>query len=184
MEHGVRSRRSWVSLPVAIVMTVAVVAAGCSRSEDTAGGSNDTAIGSADTSPDVVKTPTASAPKSGGTLVYGLDAETDGWNPTVNRWANAGVQVALAIYDPLTTLDKDLNWKPYLAESFTPNSDFTVWTVKMRSGVKFHNGTPLTSDAVIKAIKALQASALTSGALKPITSVDKVDDLTLTLTAN
>jgi ABC-type transport system substrate-binding protein len=171
-------------LPLAVVMTVAVVAAGCSRSEDTAGGSNDTAIGSADTSPDVVKTPTASAPKSGGTLVYGLDAETDGWNPTTNRWANAGVQVALAIYDPLTTLDKDLNWKPYLAESFTPNSDFTQWTVKMRSGVKFHDGTPLTSDAVIKAIKALQASALTSGALKPITSVDKVDDLTLTLTAN
>ena len=32
--------------------------------------------------------------------------------------------------------------EPYLAESVTPNDDYTVWTIKVRSGVSFHDGTP------------------------------------------
>src|SRR5262249_48196182 len=108
MEHGARSRHSWWMVPLGIVLVVAVMAAGCSRSEDTAGPGDTSQIGSADTSPDVVKPASTQTPKNGGTLVYGLEAETDGWNPTVNRWANSGTQIALAIYDPLVVLDKDL----------------------------------------------------------------------------
>lgn len=45
--------------------------------------------------------------------------------------------------------DKDLNLRPVLATSWTPNSDGSVWTFKIRQGVKFNDGTtPMTADDV------------------------------------
>ena len=38
--------------------------------------------------------------------------------------------------------DSELNAVPRLAESWTPNDDASVWTFKIRQGVKFHDGTP------------------------------------------
>jgi peptide/nickel transport system substrate-binding protein len=38
---------------------------------------------------------------------------------------------------------------PALAEECTPNEDATVWTCKLRKGVKFHDGTDFNADAVI-----------------------------------
>jgi ABC-type transport system substrate-binding protein len=169
-------------VPLGIVLVVAVMAAGCSRSEDTAGPGDTSQIGSADTSPDVVKPASTQTPKNGGTLVYGLEAETDGWNPTVNRWANSGTQIALAIYDPLVVLDKDLNWKPYLAESITSNTDFTQWTVKLRANIKFHDGEDLTADALVKSFNAFKASPLTGAAAAPVQSATKVDNLSVLFT--
>ena len=43
-------------------------------------------------------------PQPGGSLAFGIEAETDGWNPVVNRWALSGHYVASAIYDTLVTL--------------------------------------------------------------------------------
>ena len=37
---------------------------------------------------------------------------------------------------------------PFLAESVEPNDDYTQWTIKLREGITFHNGTPLNADAV------------------------------------
>ena len=38
---------------------------------------------------------------------------------------------------------------PELAESFTPNSDATEWTFKLRKGVTFHDGSPMTAEDVV-----------------------------------
>ena len=35
-----------------------------------------------------------------------------------------------------------------LGESIEPNEDATVWTIKVREGISFHDGTPLNADAV------------------------------------
>ena len=43
----------------------------------------------------------------------------------------------------------DADLKPVLATSWTPNSKADVWTFKIRQGVKFHNGQPLTADDVV-----------------------------------
>src|SRR5215472_1259747 len=42
-----------------------------------------------------------------------------------------------------------LTLKPVLATSWSPNSKADVWTFKIRQGVKFHNGQPLTADDVV-----------------------------------
>ncbi len=39
--------------------------------------------------------------------------------------------------------------EPMLALSWTPNSDGSVWTFKLRPGVTFHNGQAMTADDVV-----------------------------------
>ena len=162
--------------PLAIAAVLAVVAVGCGSSK-----SGNQASGSADTTPDLVKTPSG-PPQTGGKLVFAVEAETDGWDPTQNRWAASGTEVAFAVFDPLVAFDSNLQAQPYLAESLTPNSDYTQWDIKLRSGVTFHDGTPLNSAALIKFLTAFKASALTGAAARPISDMQALDDLTVRLT--
>ena len=87
-------------------------------------------------------------PVDGGQVVYALAAETSGFNPVTDRWGSSGTIVGGAVYDPLAAFDADGVARPYLAESIEPNADATVWTVTLRPGVSFHDGTPLTADDV------------------------------------
>jgi peptide/nickel transport system substrate-binding protein len=91
----------------------------------------------------------AGPPQYGGKLTYGLEAETtNGWCLPDGQLAISGIQVARSIYDTLTVPDADGGFRPSLAESVTPNADFTEWTITLRPNVTFHNGTPLTAEVV------------------------------------
>jgi len=120
--------------------------------------------------------------KAGGTLRYGLEAETDGLNPTRNRWAVAAYAMGQAVFDPLFRVDKDGKFHPYLLESATPNADFTAWDLKLRSGISFHDGTPLTSEAIKANLEASLADSLISLAIGDFFDLDNpveiVDELT------
>ena len=83
------------------------------------------------------------------TLVYGLEAETDaGWCLSEGQLALSGMQIAKAIYDPLTMPDDEGIFRPWLAKSVEPNADYTKWTIELREGVEFHDGTALTAEVV------------------------------------
>lgn len=122
-------------------------------------------------------------PVDGGTMRVGLEAETDGLNPTTNRFAVAALQMGYAVFDPLTAYDKDGNVVPYLAESLTPNTDFTEWTIKLRPNVNFHDGTPLNADAIVTGIQTQVNDPLIGLAVKPSLAAEnfaeKIDDLTV-----
>jgi ABC-type transport system substrate-binding protein len=105
---------------------------------------------------------------AGGVLRIGMEAESDGLNPTTNRFAVAGLQMGNAVFDTLAASDEDGNPVPYLAESFTPNADFTEWTVTLRPNVKFHDGTALTAEAIVANITAQANDALVGRAVKPV----------------
>ena len=105
---------------------------------------------------------------TGGVLRIGMEAESDGLNPTTNRFAVAGLQMGNAVFDTLAASDADGNPVPYLAESFTPNADFTEWTVTLRPNVKFHDGTALTAEAIVANITAQANDALVGRAVKPV----------------
>lgn len=120
-------------------------------------------------------------PRDGGTLVVGLAAETDGWDPAQSRWARDAYWVAQTVYDPLMALDAKGIPRPYLAESVTPNADLTAWTLKLRPGIRFHDGRPLDAGAVKTHFDRIKASPLVSQAMRPLAAVEVVDDLTVVL---
>jgi peptide/nickel transport system substrate-binding protein len=74
---------------------------------------------------------------------------------------------------------------PELATSWTPNTDASVWTVKLRSGVKFQSGQTFGADDVVTTFTRLvskntgsQALSAFQGVLDP-SGIQKVDDLTV-----
>src|SRR6266508_3410534 len=85
------------------------------------------------------------APKKGGTLILARAGEVTNLDPhKVPAFTSA--RVFELIYSYLMRLDENLAVQPDLAESMpTTSSDGKTVTVKIRSGVKFHNGDPLTS---------------------------------------
>lgn len=52
------------------------------------------------------------------------------------------------VYDSLFWSQAKLEPEPWLAERATPNDDFTEWTVKLRPGVRWHDGEAFTAEDV------------------------------------
>ncbi len=90
----------------------------------------------------------ADAPQRGGTAEFGLEAETTGFCPPDSTFAASGLQVIGAIYDTLTVINSRGEYVPYLAKSVEPNADFSQWTITLRPGITFHDGTPLDAQTV------------------------------------
>jgi peptide/nickel transport system substrate-binding protein len=156
---------------------LAIAATACGSSKSSSGGTTPTT--GARTSQTLAAT---TPPKSGGSITVGLEAEQSGFNPisSSTRWDISGTEEGLALYDPMVAFDENGNWKPYLAKSFVPNSSYTQWTVTMRSGVLFQDGTPLTADTVVEAYKAFIGGALTGPVFSDVASVQSTGPLTLT----
>jgi peptide/nickel transport system substrate-binding protein len=68
-----------------------------------------------------------------------------------------------------------------LADSLTESADRLSWTLVLKPGVTFHDGTPMNADAVKFNLDRQKASLYNGSGLIPLTSVDVVDDLTATL---
>lgn len=125
---------------------------------------------------------TGGGPVRGGSMTIGTMAEIDGFSPSQNKWDTNGLLYANTVYDPLMAVAVDGTIQPYLAKSLTPNATFDQWTLVLRSGITFHDGTALTA-AVVKAnFDALAASVLTKGAVAGIASIAVPDAATLVFT--
>ena len=169
-----------------VAALLGLLAAGCGSADDNQAdsSSNDTVQqGVADVDVTIASDGT---PTPGGTLVYALEAETDGWDPTANRWAISGMMVGMAVYDPLTAYNADGEVEPYLAESIEPNETYDEWTITLREGVTFHDGSALTAEAVKATLDGHKASILTGTAVTPIeeVTVDPTNDLVAVVTMN
>ena len=174
--RGTARRRTTVVF--ALLTVLGTIAAACSSTTEDGGGSDGTTapVGAEGN----VTLPADGPPRSGGTLRFGTIAETDGFNPTVNRWAGDGTMIGTAIFDPLAAYTADGSVVPYLASSFTPNDDFTEWTITLRDGVTFHDGSALDSAAVKGTMEGLRVSVL-GAALAPIVDIATPDDLTVVI---
>jgi len=88
-------------------------------------------------------------PELGGKVTFALPAEsTGGWCLPEAQLAVSGIQVARSIYDYLAVPNDKNEYVPDLADKITPNADFTSWTIHVRPGIKFHDGTPLNGQVV------------------------------------
>ena len=104
----------------------------------------------------------AMEPQYGGTLVVGLEAETtNGLNPVNAQAAVSGHILFRALYDTLTIEGADGEILPNLLESFSSNDEFTEWTLTLRPGIQFHDGTPADSAALKRHFEEQEKGTLT-----------------------
>src|SRR5271167_2905666 len=87
----------------------------------------------------------AGTPVRGGSLTVGIIADIDGFYPPANHWDTNGFLYANTVYDPLMAVAADGSIQPYLAQSMTSNSTFDTWTLTLRPGIKFSDGSALTA---------------------------------------
>ncbi|MFF0815037.1 ABC transporter substrate-binding protein [Rhodococcus sp. NPDC003318] len=155
-----RSRRALGAL--ATVVVAGLTLAGCSSSDDSGEATGD--------------------PKPGGTLVSAFVGETQSLDPAI--CGLVAYQRCSPIFGTLLRYDAE-NDKivPYLAQSFE-SPDGANWTLKLRDGVKFSDGTPFDADAVVFNWNRIKDPATLSGALAATRGVTwaVVDPTTVSVT--
>lgn len=87
-------------------------------------------------------------PKKGGKLTVGIGQTFEDINALTAAGYRWGQLIAFAIYDTLVKFDDKGEAIPLLAESWTLDNPRTT-TVKLRQGVKFHDGSPLRVEDVV-----------------------------------
>jgi peptide/nickel transport system substrate-binding protein len=61
------------------------------------------------------------------------------------------------LYDTLFAIDEKLEVKPQMVETWTTSDDGLVWTFKLREGLEWHDGTPVTAEDCIASLKRWSA---------------------------
>lgn len=79
------------------------------------------------------------------------------------------------IYDPLVRPDSEGRPSPALAISWESTPDFTVWTFKLREGVRFHDGNPFTAKDVVYSLQRVLSPKLSSPVRSILGFMDKIE---------
>ncbi|OYU68453.1 MAG: peptide ABC transporter substrate-binding protein, partial [Burkholderiales bacterium PBB5] len=69
------------------------------------------------------------------------------------------------IYDTLFGTDEKAQIKPQMVESWTESGDHRLWTFKLRKGLEFHDGKPVTSEDVVASLQRWGKRDATGSAL-------------------
>ena len=193
MLNRARSHRRGVRGAAASLVALTLVLAACGGSDDSSVSPDTTAAtdtGGETTEPEVTAAPAPEVEATyGGSVVVGIEADTaNPWIPA-NMQCAAGCQmVSRTFFDPLIVVNTDLEVEPFLLESVEGNEDDTVFTLKVRDGIEFHDGTPLDADAVIDNLNRGGQGFLIAPALKDLARnedgtfvIEKIDDMTFTM---
>jgi len=172
---------------VAILLASLVLGACGGKTETPAAGTTEEApAASAPTKAAPAEAPTsapepAEGAKEGGTLVYVLPSDIVSFDPHATRELVSGV-VNAQMFDYLTRLDENGQAQPSLAKSWEISEDNLTWTFHLQEGVTFHDGTPLTAEAVkinLDRILSPDSTLPSKRLLTGIQEVNAIDDSTL-----
>jgi peptide/nickel transport system substrate-binding protein len=157
----------WARVPkpgLVVLTSLALLAAACSSSSSSS------------------SSPTTSGPTVGGTLTFATEAEACGLVPGGCMNSYSGADVEFALFDPLTVINSSSQAVPYLAKSVTPNADFTQWTIVLRPGVRFDDGSTLTASDLQQDYTQYfaQPTSADYGTFIDIKSIQVVNSLTAT----
>lgn len=130
--------------------------------------------------------PDGGTPVDGGTLRIADYAEARSLSPAVTYATGASGGSALAaVYDVLMRYDTAAKkYEPQLAKSLQSSADLKTWTLKLRDGVKFSDGTPLDADAVTASLAWYQKNKGADTALLApnVAKTEATDDSTVVFT--
>ena len=153
-----RSVRETSVLVGVVIIVVLLVASACGSSSNNTNSTSDTLSNA---------TVQEGTPTTGGNIVMAVTAETNGWNPALANWADAGNFVGSTFLESLAVYNAEGDVVPWLADSITPDSDaYNVWTVKVHPNIKFQDGTELGAANVKASLDLAINEGLAGVALK------------------
>ncbi len=176
--HDRTAKTRWLRL-LALMLSLTFVAAACGSDGD---GDGNQAGSDGDTTESTEQP--EGTPVKGGELVFGTESDV----ATLDAGAAAQPAdkvITLGIYDPLMTYE-DGELVPHLAESIEVSEDLATYDMTLRSGVTFHDGTPLNADAVVQHFNRMKDPATgcqcrdTALFVESIDTPDGPEGLTLT----
>jgi peptide/nickel transport system substrate-binding protein len=148
-----------------LVVAAAIIAVAAGTSAAAAGG------------PTYDANATAQPPVMGGHLTVSGDAEVGSpWTPAAMRCDSYCYTRARAFFDSVAVFGDDGQVHGMLAESIEPNDDYTEWTITVRDGMFFTDGTPVNAAVVIYNLQATGTGALVGATLKDLAKVPDPDD--------
>ena len=117
-------------------------------------------------------------------LVREFNAEPRTLNPLTSKDVYADIVLSLYLYDSLIDVNLDtIEFYPQMAESWTVSEDKLTYTYKLRPGLVWSDGVPITADDVVFSWKAVTDphvdAAQAAGYFKDIESVTALDRLTV-----
>jgi peptide/nickel transport system substrate-binding protein len=116
---------------------------------------------------------------STGTLILGAVVPASTQSAADARWANESPYMQ-AVYDSLVHLSPTAEPQPWLATEWSLNKDKTVLTLKLRTDVKFTDGTPFNADAAAQNILRFRdGTSPNASNLANVEDAKAVDDATL-----
>lgn len=113
-------------------------------------------------------------PKLGGSITYGMTGDPVIFNPILYTDSPSGF-VINRVYSGLVRANENLEMVGDIAESWTFSDDGLVWTFNLREDVKFHDGTPLTSEDVKFTYEAILHPDYTGIRATNFKSVEKIE---------
>jgi len=123
---------------------------------------------------------------AGAGLTYGMSTGVVTLDPVHGSYTGypGGSEAALCVYDGLLTFAPDMKIVPQLAESWSMADDLRSCTLKLRSGARFHDGTPVDPAAVRLNIERLmdkQRNPTNRPLWDPVAGVETPDANTIVL---
>lgn len=126
----------------------------------------------------------ATTPQSGGTLHYGLTLPVSGIDPHIHASNELGIALN-NVYDTLVVQDRDGQFYPSLAASWSTSPDGLTYTFVLRQDVTFHDGTAFNAQAVLRNLQRIADPATKSQKaiylLGPFDHAEAVDAYTVKL---
>lgn len=119
----------------------------------------------------------AMASASAQVLEIGADNSPTGLDPHLITAFPSFMVVNGNIYEGLTAIDKDLKVVPGLAESWTVSADGKTYTFKLRTGVKFHDGSAMEAEDVVSSIKRVQSKDIASPLASRLAAIESASAL-------
>ncbi len=131
----------------------------------------------------VIELPEAGAVDLDHELVYQIEADSiGGWAPATVLPTVSGHLILRSVYDLLVYPDATRAPQPMLLESFEPNEDSSVWTLTVRSGISFHDGTAFNAAAVVTNLERHRDGPISANFLRDVVSIEAVSDSVVEIT--
>jgi peptide/nickel transport system substrate-binding protein len=126
----------------------------------------------------------AEKPTYGGSVTIGVEAEATGLRPWEDACSSPCYNMMIVVFDKLFEQNEVGSYVPNLATGISVNDDFTVWTMSLQSGVRFHDGSAFNAQSLSDMWAIQQGGAAAAGhiAATGLTTVEVTGDLEVTYT--